>query len=340
MIRARSIAPSIMEIVGAAIGAALFGLAGREVARDALDLGDFSVVLVCLGLLFMSLRRLSTLYADIQQSRAAAERVFEWIDRVPEIRDAPDAVAAPPLEQGLRLEGVSFAHEEEPVLIDVDLELRRGEVVALVGPSGSGKTTLAQLLPRFHDPVEGRVTLDGVDLRALRLESLRARIGIVPQEPVLFDDTVRDNVTYGGPLDEARLRRALVDAQAAAFVDEMPQGLDTVLGERGVRLSAGQRQRLAIARAFYRDAPFLILDEATSALDAKSEEALAAALERLLEDRTCLIIAHRLVTARRADRIVVLEAGRVVEEGTPQALLERRGRYWELEQAQRQGEPL
>ena len=339
-IRARAIAPSVMEILGAVIGAFLFGAAGREVAANRLELGDFSVVVLCLGLLFMSLRRLSGLYADVQQSRAAAERVLEWVDLQPEIRDAPDAQPAPPFSDALRFEGVSFAHEVDPVLDGVDFELKRGEVVALVGASGSGKSTLSRLMPRFYDPDEGRVTFDGHDLRGLQLDSFRSQIGIVPQEPVLFDDTVRANVTYGTAVDEVRLAAALEAAQAASFVAELTSGLETVLGERGVRLSAGQRQRLAIARALYRDAPILILDEATSALDAKSEAALAKALEQLLAGRTCLIIAHRLVTARRADRIVVLDRGRIVESGAPEELLARRGRYWELEQAQQRGETL
>jgi subfamily B ATP-binding cassette protein MsbA len=217
----------------------------------------------------------------------------------------------------------------------VDLTLRRGSVTALVGPSGAGKSTLAALLPRFMDPTAGRVTLDGIDLRDVTLASLRARIGLVTQDVVLFDDTVRRNVAYGRPdAKEADVREALAAANALAFVDALPEGLDTRVGEGGARLSGGQRQRLAIARALLKDPPILVLDEATSALDAESERAVQEALVRLMAGRTVLVIAHRLSTVRRADQLAVLDAGRIVETGRHADLLAAGGLYRRLHDLQ------
>ncbi|HSH45673.1 MAG TPA: ATP-binding cassette domain-containing protein [Longimicrobiales bacterium] len=232
----------------------------------------------------------------------------------------------------VRLEGVSFAYEpDEPVLRDVTLEIGRGEVVALVGPSGAGKTTIANLVPRFYDPTGGRITLDGADLRELKVTELRSLMGIVTQETILFHDTVRHNIAYGmDDVSQEALEAAAEAAHAHEFIAALPEGYDTVLGERGTRLSGGQRQRIAIARALLRDAPILILDEATSALDTQSEALVQDAIERLMESRTVLVIAHRLSTVRKADRIVVMQAGRVVEQGRHEELLERGGLYREL----------
>jgi subfamily B ATP-binding cassette protein MsbA len=239
------------------------------------------------------------------------------------------------VEKGIAYERVSFAYEDRPALWDVDLDIRAGEIVALVGPSGAGKSTLVNLLPRFFDPDQGRIALDGVDIRDVELKSLRALIGIVTQETVLFNDTIRNNIAYGrSDLPLERVREAAAAAYADEFIMELPQGYDTVIGESGVRLSGGQRQRLAIARALFKNAPILILDEATSHLDSQSEALVQKALYNLMQGRTTLVIAHRLSTVQRADRIAVMEGGRVVEEGSHDQLMALGGSYKRLHDLQ------
>jgi subfamily B ATP-binding cassette protein MsbA len=271
----------------------------------------------------------------LQVALVAAQRLFDVVDGENDIVEKPDARDLAPFSQSLRYDGVAFGYGADAVLKGLELTIARGETVALVGPSGAGKTTLVNLLPRLYDPLEGRVTFDGVDLRDATLRSLRRQIGLVTQETVLFDTSVRENIAYGERApSEVRVRAAARAAFADEFIERLPQGYDSGVGEGGGRLSGGQRQRLAIARAIYKDAPILILDEATSQLDAESEALVARGLANLMQGRTTLVIAHRLSTVRRADRIVVLDEGRIVEEGTHAALLTRRGLYRRLHDMQ------
>jgi subfamily B ATP-binding cassette protein MsbA len=333
--RAGALAPSLIEMFGAMVGAGMFYIAGYNIARGNLDPGNFAVVLFCLGLLFASTRRLNAFYAEIQRAIAAATRVFDMLDRKPDIETAERAADLPPFQRDIRFDGVDFSYGDENVLRGIDLTLHRGEVVALVGASGSGKSTLANLVPRFFDPTAGRILIDGRDIRDVTLSSLREHIGIVTQETVLFDDTVRNNIAYGRPdTDLDRVIEVARATQAHGFIGNLPEGYETRLGERGARLSMGQRQRLTIARALLKDPPILILDEATSALDAESEALVQQALDVLMRGRTSLVIAHRLATVRRADRILVMDAGRVIEEGSHDELLAQRGAYARLHDIQ------
>ena len=314
----------------------LLGYATTRIAAGRMTLGTFISYGVGLAMMYQPFKRATRTNLALQHALASARRLFEVLDAPNEVVDRPEARPIVGIAREILFEGVSFAYGDgEPVLAGVDLTLRRGSVTALVGPSGAGKSTLAALLPRFMDPTAGRVTLDGIDLRDVTLASLRARIGLVTQDVVLFDDTVRRNVAYGRPeAAETDVRDALVAANAIAFVDALPDGLDTRVGEGGARLSGGQRQRLAIARAILKDPPILVLDEATSALDAESERAVQEALERLMAGRTVLVIAHRLSTVRRADQLVVLDGGRIVERGRHADLLAAGGLYRRLHDLQ------
>jgi ATP-binding cassette, subfamily B, bacterial MsbA len=272
----------------------------------------------------------------VQPGLAASQRAFELLDEQPVVTERPGALPVSGFDEAIRLEGVEFEYEAgEPVLRGVDLEIGRGEVVALVGPSGSGKTTIANLVPRFYDATAGRITLDGRDIRDLQVGGLRSLMGIVTQETILFHDTVRANIAYGlGDVSQESLESAARAAHAHEFIVDLPDGYDTVLGERGTRLSGGQRQRIAIARALLRDAPILILDEATSALDTESETLVQQAIDRLMADRTVLVIAHRLSTVRKADRIAVMHGGRIIDQGSHRELIEREGLYRRLYELQ------
>jgi len=250
------------------------------------------------------------------------------LDREREIRDHPGAVPLPPFSREIRFENVNFAYDDEKILDGIDVTILRGETVALVGASGAGKTTIANLLPRFYDPNAGRILFDGHELRSVTLESLRKQIGLVTQETMLFNDTVRNNIAYGrSDVPMEKIVAAAKSAHAHEFIESLPDKYDTIVGERGARLSVGQRQRVTIARALLKDPPILVLDEATSALDSESEKLVQEALEILMKNRTSLVIAHRLSTVRRADRILVMEKGKVVETGTHRELLERDGIY-------------
>ncbi len=335
--RAASASGPIIELVGAIAGAVLFYFAGRGIASGTIDPGNFVVVLGGLTFLFMSARRLNQVNVEVQQALSAASRVFEMMDWPPEIAERPGARDLEVEAREIHFENVVYSYPgaEEPAIKGIDLRLKRGEMVALVGPSGAGKTTLANLMLRFADPSTGRVTMDGSDLRELTLASVRNNIGLVTQETILFDDTVRCNIAAGrAEATIEKVRDAAVAAQADDFVSELPEGYETMLGEDGARLSMGQRQRLTIARALYKNPPFLVLDEATSALDAESEDKVQEAMKVLLEGRGSLVIAHRLATIREADRILVLDRGCIVEEGNHQTLLERGGLYAHLHQLQ------
>ena len=256
---------------------------------------------------------------------------FEMMDQPVEIHDDPEAAVLAPGNHSIRMEKVSFSYAKEWVLRDINLEIRAGEVVALVGMSGGGKSTLADLIPRFYDVQEGRISVDNINLKDIRLESLRAQIGIVTQHTFLFNDTIRANIAYGSnEKSEEAIVAAAVAANAHTFITRLPKGYHTMVGEMGVRLSGGERQRIAIARALLKDAPILILDEATSSLDSESERAVQEALETLMRNRTTLVIAHRLSTVRRADKIIVLVRGCIVEEGTHDELFARGQEYRKL----------
>jgi subfamily B ATP-binding cassette protein MsbA len=263
---------------------------------------------------------------------AAAERVFEVLDAESEYDRDRGTRTVSALNQGIEFEKVAFAYEEAPVLDNVSFTARRGDITAIVGASGAGKTTLVDLIPRFYEPTRGHVLIDGVDSREIALRSLRSLIGIVSQDTVVFNDTVRNNLAYGGSgrFSEEQVIAAARAANAHDFISQLPDGYDTVLGERGTRLSGGQRQRIAIARALLIDPPILILDEATSALDTESERLVQEAIDRLLRGRTVFVIAHRLSTVAHATQILVLDQGRVVEHGTHEDLLARRGTYHRL----------
>ncbi len=295
----------------------------------------FTFVAALLSML-SPVKSLSEMGGTLASGLGAADRVWAVLDTPPSIADAPDAVPLAPLADAIRFESVSFSYtSERAVLHDVDFTVRRGEVVALVGTSGAGKSTTLDLLARFHDPTQGRITLDGVDLKQVTLASLRRQLGVVTQETILFHDTVRANIAYGlDGVPQDALEAAARAAHAHDFIARLPQGYDTMIGDRGVLLSGGERQRLAIARALLRNPPLLLLDEATSALDTESERLVQDALERLMTDRTVLVIAHRLSTVQHADRILVFENGRIVEQGRHDDLLARGGVYRRLHDLQ------
>ena len=329
--RIQALTSPVMELLAGVCMVLLFAYAQSRIAAGTLTGGEFASFLTALALMYAPIKKLNKVNLSLNTALSAAERVFRMLDVENDVREKPGALALRSVGSGVRYEGVTFTYGNEPVLRNIDLDVAPGEIVALVGGSGAGKSTLVNLLPRFYDVTEGRITIDHSDVRDTTLQSLRGLMGFVTQEVVLFNDTVRNNIAYGrAGIDEQQVIAAASAANAHEFITNLPQGYDTTIGESGVLLSGGQRQRLAIARALFKDPPILVLDEATSALDTESERLVQQALNNLMQGRTTLVIAHRLSTIRSAHKIVVLDKGRIAETGTHEELLGRRGVYRKL----------
>ncbi len=334
-VRAQAISSPLMDTIGS-LAIALLLLVGRhQINRGALTAGTFFTFIVAVFKLYDPVRKFALFYNNFQQALGASGNIFQFMDEQDTIKDRANAQSIKAFRGDIRFERVCFSYPSEEgekgVLFDIDLAVHRGEVVAFVGPSGAGKTTLVNLIPRFFDVTGGRLLMDGVDVRDLRIDALRKLIANVTQETILFNDTVRNNIAYGQPdIPLERVQSAAHAALAHDFIMALPEGYDTVIGEKGFRLSGGERQRLAIARALLKDAPILILDEATSSLDVESESLVQVALSNLMQGRTVFVIAHRLSTVRRANRIAVVEAGQITAIGSHEELLHTSGMYQRL----------
>ena len=336
--RVAALSQPMTELIGAGVAMLILWIGAREVLLNTggMDSATLITFMIMVVRLLPPLKQLSQAPTTAQQSFASAERLFEVLDLPTESQEDHGTREVSALNESLAFEHVSFSYGDEMVLTDVSFTARRGEVIALVGASGAGKSTLVDLIPRFYEPTSGRILLDGTDTREIALPSLRGLTGIVSQDTVLFNDTVRNNIAYGSAhrFTDAQIEAAARAANADTFITQLPEGYSTVLGERGTRLSGGQRQRLAIARALLTDPPILILDEATSALDTESERLVQEAIDRLLAGRTVFVIAHRLSTIVHADQILVLDRGAIIERGTHSELLVHRGAYARLHDAQ------
>ncbi|MEQ1758984.1 MAG: ABC transporter transmembrane domain-containing protein [Vicinamibacterales bacterium] len=339
---ALSALPPLMEVIGGLAFAVALWYGSQEIVAQRLTTGEFIGFITALFMMYAPAKKLSRVSANMQQAMAAADRIFELLDTHSEVTERPDATPLAPFHDAIVFRDVSFSYEgaEQQTLRGVNLTVQAGQTVAIVGRSGAGKTTLANLIARFYDVTGGSIVIDGRDIRDVTIRSLRAQIGMVTQETVLFDDTIAANIAFGRPdATPEQIEAAARAAHAHEFIVGLEDGYDTMMGERGHRVSGGQRQRISIARALLRDSPILILDEATSALDAESEMLVQDALSTLMMNRTSLVIAHRLSTVRRADAIVVLERGRIVEAGTHDGLLAAGGPYAKLYELQLQEEP-
>jgi ATP-binding cassette, subfamily B, bacterial MsbA len=334
----QAVASPLIEFFGAITIVALLTYAREQIKAGAMSTGEFTSFVIALLMLYEPVKRLTGIHNIFQQALGASQKVFEYLDRERQIQEKPNAVRLAKFEKSIIFENVGFHYPSVPngfALSEIQLEVKAGQVVALVGSSGAGKTTLANLVPRFYDATSGAVHIDGKDVRDLKLDSLREHISIVAQDTFLFNDTIGANIGYGLPFaTPEQIHEAARNSLAEEFIARMPNGYGTVIGERGVKLSGGQRQRLAIARALLKNAPILILDEATSHLDTESEMLVQKALQNLMQDRTVIVIAHRLSTVRRADKIVVLDQGTIAETGTHDELLQRGGIYRRLYELQ------
>ncbi len=326
-----AISSPLMDFLGGLGIAAVIFYGGYNVVQGNSTPGTFFSFIAALLMLYEPVKRLTNINNTINQGIAGADRIFSIIDRVPDIEDKSDVVILPHVTQSIDIENVTFCYDEKPVLKNINLSIKAGEVVAFVGMSGGGKTSLVNLIPRFYDVSAGRIMIDGYDIRDVSLKSLRSQIAIVTQQTILFNDTVRNNIAYG---DIQRTEEDIINAAKAAnahdFIMRLPKGYESNIGELGTKLSGGEKQRISIARALLKNAPILILDEATSSLDTEAEIEVQDALDNLMKGRTTLVIAHRLSTIRNADRIIALVSGKIVEEGDHETLMKKKGEYFRL----------
>ena len=327
-----SLSSPFMEFIGGMVGAFILYVGTRRIAQGAISPGDFGSFVIAIFMMYTPINRLNRANNVIQQAVASHERLQEVLDSSVQIQDSPTAYPLPPVKGLVKFEDVSFCYNEtRPTLSDINFEVSPNETAAFVGLSGAGKTTIINLLSRFYDPTSGRITIDGIDIREVSLTSLRSQLGLVTQDTILFNDSVRNNIAYGlENITQERIIQAAKAAKAHEFIRELPQGYDTQIGEKGCLLSSGQRQRLAIARALLKNPPLLILDEATSALDTESERLIQMALANAMKDRTTLVIAHRISTIRNADKIFVVDNGRIAESGNHDELYKQNGIYRKL----------
>ncbi len=338
-LRIRALASPTMEMLGGIATAAILYYGGYNVIKGSMTSGDFFSFVAAFAMMYKPVRELNRLNQTIQEGLAAAVRTFELLDLKADIIDKPNATELPPIKEHIEFRNVCFQYDNEPILKNINLKVKVGEILALVGTSGAGKTTLANLIPRFYDATSGGILMDGIDIRGVTLKSLRSQIGMVTQEIILFNDTIKNNISYGSlEKSDHEIIAAAKAAYAHEFIIDSPEGYDGIIGERGVKLSGGQKQRIAIARAILKNAPILVLDEATSSLDSEAEREVQVALEKLMQGRTTFIIAHRLSTIKKADRIIVLTGGRMVEEGTHSELLALKGEYHKLYTMQSHGD--